>query len=415
MTSEKSYSLDQYFLQYPPQKQDYSLKAIENRLDELGGFHKDLKVIHVAGTNGKGSVCAYLTSILNKAHYSVGTYTSPHLLNIKERIQIDRQMLSDDEWWSAVEKYQSYFQGLSYFEVLTFLSFILFKQRNVDFVVLETGMGGRLDATNVCHPLLSVITNVDYDHMGHLGNTLEKIAFEKMGIIKKDAPVVSGLTQEPLQNRLREKAYSLNSPSYLLHKDFQYEFSALKYPHKNQFVFYGEEKKTFEDLNIWNFFLFENLSLVLKCVEVLREEGILISEEALEEGVRDFKWPARMEIIQKKPLILFDVAHNPHAFHCLKKSLLSFFDWDHIYFLLGIVRDKEWSQMIDIIQTLNPIMGVASFESQRSWDVHDIKNVEFKFSSMKEGFDFFKDKLTESDLLCVTGSLYSVSEVKKYV
>ena len=214
--------MDQYFLKFSPYKENYSLLQMQNVLEKLGNFHKALPVVHVAGTNGKGSVCAMLTAVLKEAGYRVGTYTSPHLLTMRERISLNGVPISEKALSNIVEKYNSYFEGLSYFEVITLCALIYFKQENISLIVLETGMGGRLDATNVCHPLVSVITNVGRDHMHHLGHSLPAILKEKTGICKKNTPLVTGVGEEQLKKNLEQSICELNVPTYYFLDYFTY-------------------------------------------------------------------------------------------------------------------------------------------------------------------------------------------------
>ncbi|MBI2027680.1 MAG: bifunctional folylpolyglutamate synthase/dihydrofolate synthase [Deltaproteobacteria bacterium] len=404
---------DQYFSSFSHRKDPYSLRDIQRVLQLVDNVHQKIPCIHVAGTNGKGSVCALLTNIFGHHGHKVGTYTSPHILTVRERIRLQGEPISEEKIKKLVERYESYFKGLSYFEVLTLCGFLFFYEEKVDIAIIETGLGGRLDATNVITPLVSVITSISMDHKQHLGDTLENIAFEKAGIIKKQVPVVTSVTQENIVKILEEKSKAENSAFYRLCEDFSYEMSFHRYPKKNDLFYNGITRNfEFQDLSLWNTYQPQNFSCVLAVLEVLWDH-YQFEEKLIQKSIKDFFWPARFQMMQENPLIIFDVAHNPGGILELVDSLKKFFSWGKLYFLLGISADKDWGSMLKMCEGLSSHIGVACYEDTRSWSVESLPSHYSRFVNLKEGFDFFCKNLKHHDILCVTGSFHTISEVQR--
>ena len=405
---------DKYFLKFSPNKENYSLLQMCHVLERLGSFHLTLPVIHVAGTNGKGSVCAMLTAILKEAGYRVGTYTSPHLLTVRERISLHGVSISEAALVDIVEKYQSYFEGLSYFEVITLCAFLYFAQSNVDIIILETGMGGRLDATNICQPLVTAITNVGWDHMHHLGYSLEAILKEKAGICKKNTPLVTGIVEDTLREILKQNVGSLDIPIYFLNDDFSYELTHHSYPHKNNFKYYSPNVKfSMDELSWWTTYHGKNAALAMKVVELLKEQNFPVSYESIEKGFKTYYWPGRMEIMNQNPLVIFDCAHNEHGAHELAHSLKTYYGERHAIFLIAISKDKEWHKMLQIFSDISHDIYVVPYAQDRSWDVACAPSKFKRFSSIKEGYQQILSTMGKDDLLCLTGSIYAVAEAKQ--
>ena len=405
--------MDQYFLKFSPYKENYSLLQMQNVLEKLGNFHKALPVVHVAGTNGKGSVCAMLTAVLKEAGYRVGTYTSPHLLTMRERISLNGVPISEKALSNIVEKYNSYFEGLSYFEVITLCALIYFKQENISLIVLETGMGGRLDATNVCHPLVSVITNVGRDHMHHLGHSLPAILKEKTGICKKNTPLVTGVGEEQLKKNLEQSICELNVPTYYLGDEFTYEVTQNPYPCLNHFKYYSDKMKlSIEGLSWWSTYHGKNAALVVKVIELLRERSFSIDDEHIEKGLKIYYWPGRMETISEHPLVIFDCAHNEHGVNELVRSLMTYYGNFKKYFLVSVSKDKEWAKMLHILSEISQDICIAPYAQDRSWNVAEVPSKFKKFSSIREGHETIRSLMGQDDMLCLTGSIYAVAEAK---
>ncbi|MEK6869330.1 MAG: folylpolyglutamate synthase/dihydrofolate synthase family protein, partial [Nanoarchaeota archaeon] len=276
-----------YSLDVP--KWTLGLDRIESLLKKLGNPEKKLRCIHVAGTNGKGSVCAMISSILTGAGYKVGLYTSPHLKKFNERIRINNKLISDKDIVKYYLKIKKYVTNQSFFEITTAMAFLYFADKKVDFAVLEVGLGGRLDATNVVTPLVSIITNIGLEHTKYLGNTIKKVAYEKAGIIKNNVPVVTAAEGIALA-AIKKISNERNSRLYIANKKNANYRIGLK----------GEFQKL-------------NAAMAIKAIGILKNNyGVKIKKSNVKKGLLNAKWPGRFQFLEKN--ILVDCAHNPHGF-----------------------------------------------------------------------------------------------------
>ena len=332
---------------------------------------------------------------------------------MRERISLNGVPISEKALSNIVEKYNSYFEGLSYFEVITLCALIYFKQENISLIVLETGMGGRLDATNVCHPLVSVITNVGRDHMHHLGHSLPAILKEKTGICKKNTPLVTGVGEEQLKKNLEQSICELNVPTYYLGDEFTYEVTQNPYPCLNHFKYYSDKMKlSIEGLSWWSTYHGKNAALVVKVIELLRERSFSIDDEHIEKGLKIYYWPGRMETISEHPLVIFDCAHNEHGVNELVRSLMTYYGNFKKYFLVSVSKDKEWAKMLHILSEISQDICIAPYAQDRSWNVAEVPSKFKKFSSIREGHETIRSLMGQDDMLCLTGSIYAVAEAK---
>jgi dihydrofolate synthase/folylpolyglutamate synthase len=297
-----------------PKKSVWSLSTLQQISEIYNHPEKSFKTIHVAGTNGKGSVCTKIAKALEIQGYKVGLFTSPHLENICERIQISGEMISEDDLLSIIDDLAKLNLDFSFFEMITAASFIYFQKKGVEIAVIETGIGGRLDATNIITPLLSVITSIGFDHTEMLGDTLEKIAFEKAGIIKPKTPVVLGpdLPKHIFEKIAAAKESPLYQSTYRCH-DFEQE----------------------------------NQATAALSLQVLQSQ-LLISQQAIDQGLAA-KPPCRFQIIQKGKTIVLDVAHNPHGFTRLLEKLESTYPHHAYHFILAFSKDKDIEGCLDLI------------------------------------------------------------------
>ena len=277
---------------------DLKLERMRALLRLLDDPHDRVRLVHVTGTKGKGSTCAMLASILGAAGYRVGLFTSPHLEHVEERIQVDGAPISHaelaarmDEVAPAVREIEKCAAlGITFFEIGTALGFLHFCRRRCDIAIIEVGLGGRFDSTNACHPLVSVITNVGFDHTAQLGNTLEQIAFQKAGIIKPRVPVVSGVTQDGPRKVVRQVAAKMNAPLWEIES-----FSPTA------------KGKT---LGLRGAHQVVNASVALVAIARLRDAGLVVPDSAITRGLAEVQWPARIELIASRPTIILDTAHN---------------------------------------------------------------------------------------------------------
>lgn len=301
---------------------ELGLDRIQKALNILGNPQDDLKYIHVAGTNGKGSVCTMLESILRNAGYKTGLYTSPHIFEYTERIKINGIDIPKEDFAKLFEEVSKINIHLTEFEVLTVMMFLYFKRNNVDIVILETGLGGRFDATNVIKTnLCSVITQIDLDHTERLGETKEKIAYEKAGIIKPNCPVITSMGYEAI----RDRADKLNAMLIFVSPFVPPEFVdalALKGLHQ-----------------------IENLALVLTVINYLFKD---IDENTIKEGLKQVKNPCRFEYFKDKNLII-DASHNPNGILALRNNLDYYFPNEKRRFIFGCLKNKDYSKMMDIL------------------------------------------------------------------
>jgi dihydrofolate synthase/folylpolyglutamate synthase len=396
------------------------LERIRFLLKKLGNPEKKMKIIHVAGTNGKGSVCAMLGSVLRQK-YRVGVYTSPNLVDIRERITVNGRMISKKDFsriMSEIKKIDAptSFGHPTFFETLTALSLEYFYEKKVDFAVLETGLGGRLDATNIVKPLISVITNVSMEHENILGKNIKKIASEKAGIIKKGVPVVTSAKNkkvlEVIKNVCRRKKCKL--------VDVYRTVKIKKVSHSldGQFFNLQTKKNKYPNLRIplLGKHQLVNAATALSGIEVLGG----FSEMDVRKGFSKIKWPGRLEIISRNPLIVVDGAHNPDGMKKLKKAVMEYFNYNKLILVLGILSDKDIKKIIKIISPLTDRIVITKPGLERAADPEIIKNETEKYirnivvkENVKNALDYAKSFAKKNDMILITGSLYTVGDVKK--
>ena len=318
------------------------LERIRTLCDALGNPEKNLKFIHVAGTNGKGSTSCMLASILKRAGYRTGLYTSPYIYRFNERMQIDGCEIEDDTLAELVGEISKIAETMedkpTEFELISAVAFEYFKRERCDIVVLEVGMGGRFDSTNIIeNPLLSIITGISLDHVAFLGDTVEKIAFEKAGIIKKGRPIIFGGDHEGALGVIRERAEALSSPFYTvdhsLIKDAVYSLVGTHFS-------FGEWRDV--SISLLGAYQPKNASLVLKSVEILRENGLKIDTGAVYDGIKEAKWRARFEILSENPTVIFDGAHNAEGISAAVESIKEYYPTGHVAVMSGVLADKDY-------------------------------------------------------------------------
>jgi len=424
-------------------KESLTLKRIRDFLSAIGNPQGALKCIHVAGTKGKGSTCAFVTYILREAGYKVGLYTSPHLSDFRERIRIltpDIQhptpntefegIISKEDLARlvkklkpAVEKHnkKSRYGPLTFFEVYTALAFLYFKEKKAEFAVLETGLGGRLDATNVVNPLVAVITPISYEHTDKLGKTLREIATEKAGIIKVQSSgfrvqrliVISAPQEKEAEVVIRKKCKNIGAKLYEAGKDIKY-------------------KKTRSGLSV-NGILNEykglkikllgghqviNAAVAIGAVEALRFYGINIGVDTVRHGLYNTLWPGRCEVVAKKPFIVLDGAQNIASAKVLREAVKSNFRYKKLILVLGISNDKDLKGICNELHGLADEVILTRANSPRATKPEVLAQY-FKAKpvhitqSVKEAKDLARRLAKKEDLILVTGSLFVVGEFRK--
>lgn len=383
------------------------------------------KIIHVAGTNGKGSVCAYINGMLQELNVTTGMFTSPHLIDICERIQINGNKVTQDLFMEAFYKVESHISGSyhpSFFEYLFFMAMILFEQSGVEYIILETGLGGRLDATNIIEqPLLCVITKIDMDHMEYLGNSLDQIAMEKAGIIKKNVPVVSIYQTQKVYSVLVEQAQKKNSAITFVEKC---HISFLSFHHKS--IDFSIKSRYYKCIRLraetCACYQMENIALAINVIESLFLKN-QITKEHIQQGIQKVKWDGRMEEVL--PNVFVDGAHNVNGMKAFVQSVSQFQDHYRNHLLFSVVNDKQYEQMVHILtkDSLFYQITVTTIGDNRKLPLCKLESV-FKNNSISS-LIFEEDTgcalkqslklLGEKDRLFIVGSLYLVGFVKEFI
>lgn len=395
------------------------LERISALCEKLGNPQKELKFIHVAGTNGKGSFCSMLDSVLRHAGYKTGLFTSPYIKVFNERMQFCGENIADDELAEITEYVKPFADSMedkpTEFELITAIGFEYFKRKKCDVVILEAGMGGRLDSTNIIDSsLLSVITGISLDHTAFLGDTVEKIAAEKAGIIKPNGTVLFGGKSKSVEEVIKNKAAEMNADYHFADKS-SLEITASDLS-GSMFNYKGY---TALKLPLLGLYQPENAANVLCAVEILQAKGMLISEEAVREGLLAARWPARFEIISREPLIIFDGAHNPEGIETAVRSIKQYFGEQKVCILTGVMRDKDYnyiaSKFAEIASrafTITPANPRALPAEEYAGVLEGVGINAEAYSSVAEALEAAKQFALESNtaLVCL-GSLYMYCEV----
>lgn len=337
------YSFVDYSLKHSSElaRAEFNLDRMFALLEELGNPHTKYPIIHVAGTKGKGSVSALCASALQAAGYTAGLYTSPHLLDYVERIQVNGEPISHEQMIELVEEIKpavAKIPKLTTFEITTALGFLAFARNNVNAAVIEVGLGGRLDATNIVTPKVSVITSLSYDHMAVLGDTLAKIAGEKAGIIKDGVPVVSAPQAEEALGVLQRIASERNCPFTLVGKDVKFERLTSSLDGQSFRVTNLRQSTVDLRLSLLGEHQIQNAATAYAALKL---SGIEISDEAIQRGFSEVKWPARFQVVRRDPPVIFDSAHNQDSFIKLRQTLDEHFPDKQVYLIFGASEDKN--------------------------------------------------------------------------
>lgn len=400
----------------------FGLNSTEKILAQLGNPERRLRCIHVGGTNGKGSTAAMLSSLLKQHGLRVGLYTSPHLVRFTERFRINDQEVAPERILDIFERVRAVLdkrEPPTFFEVVTAMAFLYFAEEEVDWAIIEVGMGGRLDATNVITPKVSIITNVSYDHQEHLGNTLSAIAREKAGIIKDETPVITGARQPAVVGLLKATCSKHQTSLFRLGTDFRVRRTA-----GNGFFLYQGLKRRWPSLevNLIGAHQTGNAALALAALEVLEKEGeISIDSEAVQKALRNVHWPARLEVLQKDPMIILDGAHNSPGAESLRDSLRQCFKYQNLHLVIGIMADKD---IRGILRRLLPLAETAIFTQPRYSRAANPENLRrlarpyiqkhYVIPDLASAIQQAKLLAGPDDLICITGSLYFAGEVKEF-
>jgi dihydrofolate synthase/folylpolyglutamate synthase len=408
----------------------FGLEAITTILASLGGPHQQYPTAIVAGTNGKGSTSAILASILEHAGYRTGLYTSPHLVRVNERIQINRREISDEDFAQSSSEIQEAVDQLvaqkllesrpSFYEFLTATAFLHFARARVDFAVLEVGMGGRLDATNITVPRVAVITNIDLDHQEFLGSTHAAIAGEKAGVIRPGRPVISACAHPEAAEVIRRRCAELGAPlvetsalsrlANLRHRQGRYEFD---------FALNGDY---FPDLTLplLGRFQVENAVAAVTAAWQLRQEGLKISYAAILEGLRDAAWPGRLEKIHDRPLVLLDGAHNPAGAREIAAFVREHLPGRHLRLVYASMRDKAIGEISEILFPLAEEVYITQPDQPRAASpaeilaaVHGHPSQTIVEAEPRRALERACEASAPEDVVLAVGSLYLVGAIKR--
>ena len=399
------------------------LERVSALLCTLGNPQRELKYVHVAGTNGKGSTSSMLARVLEEAGYRVGLYTSPYILRFNERIRVAGECIPDGDLIRLTERIRDVADAMedrpTEFEIITAIAFSYFLEEKCDIVVLEVGLGGRFDATNVIQsPEVSVITGIALDHMAILGDTVEKIAYEKAGIIKAGAPVVWGGTDAVAREVIRNVAKERGSAFYEsdLSKVICHESGILGS------VFDYRSLHNIE-ISLSGTYQMQNAVTVIEAIDVLKNRGYKISEDAMRRGLSTTVWQARFELLSKAPLVIFDGAHNPEGIGVAVESVKQYFKGERVLILSGVLADKDYVSVATSLSTIGRRAYTITPDNPRALDGKDYAALLTSLGceatpagSIEEGVTRAMKDAEESGLplLCL-GSLYTYREVREAV
>lgn len=406
------------------------LERIQLLCDKLGNPEKKLSVIHVAGTNGKGSAVAMLSSVLKEAGYRVGTYTSPHLESYNERYQINGEKISDAAFAKEISLIRRLCEELeregkpvpTLFEITTGAAFHYFYEEQVDVLILEVGLGGRFDATNVLPaPLLSLIMSISIDHTDFLGDTIEKIAMEKAGIIKKNCPVVLYSQEEIVYNIIKDAADRMDAPFYCLN-----DAEIIVASQTLEGTVFSVKNKNISlhnlELSLLGSYQIENCLAVLEACIVLQKCGLHISEKALREGLKNARWAGRMELCGKAPLVILDGAHNADGIRQLAKSLSLYFREKKVTLILGVLGDKEYQKMAEEILPFAETVILTEPHSERKLDVFsfarsisDFNGTVYTEKEIEAAYEKAYSLTAADGIILCCGSLYMIGAMRTYI
>ncbi len=404
------------------------LDAMDTFLGRVDNPQQNLPCVHIGGTNGKGSVGATLLSILTEAGHKVGLYTSPHLSSVRERFRIGNSFIPEQDFARLATKIAEVLgqDQITYFEFTTTLALLWFAEQKVDLALMEVGMGGRLDATNVIDPLVSVITNVSMDHEQYLGNTLAEVAGEKAGIIKPGIPVVSGAADDVSRQIIIDRCKELGSPLYLLDKDFSGERT------ENHWIYTGLDHRSQASLPLAmkGSYQVGNASIALATLELLQKHNVHVTDQQIRAGLSSTRWPGRLEEFRLNSdasdkanirHFLLDGAHNPAGVRALQLALEQEFSYSRLILVWGAMSDKDITTTLETIAPMADHILFTRPESERSAMPEDLMNClpetmidrAESVASVEKALQIAAERATGDDLICIAGSLYLVGRARQ--
>jgi dihydrofolate synthase/folylpolyglutamate synthase len=413
---------------HSPGHSAFHLERMSLLMEQLGDCHLDTPTVHVAGTKGKGSTAAMVTSILTAEGYSVGLYTSPHLHSAVERIRIGGTPVSKGEFaslaervWPAAERVAESggLGAITTFEMLTAMAFLHFKSSGADFQVIEVGLGGRLDSTNIVAPSVCAITSISLDHVATLGDTVERIAAEKAGIIKPGVPVVIAPQPEEAMAVFRRVALERGAPVVSVADDMSFSKGEASLDGQT-FVVRGARGRHELTTRLLGDHQIENAATAIATVESLARSGFAVSVESVVRGIRDVRWPARLEVLSREgPLLVADGAHNPYSMRRLVEAVRQYFSFDRVFVVFGALGGHSARGMLGELAALSPTVIPVRSRHPKSADADVMAeeaaevgvSLEGRVGSVAEGLKRALELAAEGDLVLATGSLSVAAEV----
>jgi len=404
---------------------NYDLRRVDELLARLGNPHLKARSVHIAGTKGKGSVAAMVASVLTVSGYTTGLYTSPHLHTLRERIRVNDKLISEDELVALVEKLKPEVEAvnqkatygrLTTFELLTALGFAYFSSKGADFQVLEVGLGGTFDATNVINPEVCIITSISFDHMEVLGHTLTEIATEKAGIIKPGSIVVTSTQADEVDRVIKDTC--LNRGAELVRVGSDVTWQSLGFNVNRQLLQVKGKLGSYElTTPLLGHYQLDNVATAVAALEVLAGNGFNISRDSIISGLTRVSWPGRFQILSHHPLVVVDGAHNPDSAHKLKQSLEQYFHPDRAIFIIGVSSDKDVAGVASELASLFDRVIVTRSRHPRAMAPAPIVAEFTRHGVETQAVDDVPAALSlaltlagDRDLICVAGSLFIVAE-----
>lgn len=406
------------------------LVRIEKLMEILGNPEQDLRFVHVGGTNGKGSVTATLASVMTACGYRTGMFISPHLCSYRERIQIDGRLIPPERLASLVsyvrgkirEMTRQGYEHPTGFEVSTAIAILYFREEKTDLAVIEVGLGGAIDSTNVITPLVSVITNVTLDHMDYLGETVRQIAGVKAGIIKPGVPIITASEHLDALDVIRQEARAKEAPLHRVGHELYYNILSA---HETGTRFMIKDASD-DALEIFTPLVGAhqavNGTTVMLVLRTLQTMGYVFDPEGIRTGFRRTRWPARLELVGTRPKILLDAAHNCDGANKLRRSLNTIYQYRRLIYVIGMLADKQRRQVLAKLGPIADVIVVTRPNSPRAGDweamAEEARNYTpyvYKEESIEKAVDLALAQAGPEDLVCITGSIYMVAEAREYI
>jgi len=407
----------------------YSLEHLEELLKRMGNPQLAAGTIHIAGTKGKGSVAVMIAQVLSDSGYKTGLYTSPHLQTLRERISVDGSLISEAEFAAAMAEVKPFveslkqdanFRQLTYFEALTALAFVYFKKKQLDFQVLEVGLGGRLDATNVAIPFVCIITPISLDHTQILGNTIGEIAREKAGIIKSGCWVVISPQPKEAAEVIANICHEKEAKVVQVGKDVIWHKISGDLDQQS-LVIEGRMNNYNVSIPLLGDFQLENAAAAVAALEILASQGFSISAANITQGLARVKWPGRFQILQQYPIVLIDGAHNVSSMRGLVNNIKAYFSYKRIFLVFGTSCDKDIPGIVNELVPLSPQVIITRTAHSRAAPLPTLaaeftkRGIEPEIGeTVSEAISRALSLADRTDIICVTGSLFVVAEALNY-